>query len=63
MARNKYDGFCYKCNVYVPPGFGHFEIHNGSWRIKCVKCTSGRIVNETDKEVVRIRKELKNGRY
>lgn len=63
MARNKYAGFCYKCNTWTPPGFGHFERHNGTWRIKCVKCASGRIVRETDKEVQRIRKELNNGRY
>ena len=50
MARNKYAGFCYKCNKWTPPGFGHFERHNGTWRIKCVKCTSGRIVKETDKK-------------
>ena len=58
MARNKYAGFCYKCNVYVPPGFGHFERHNGGWRVHCVKCASGRIVKETDYEVQNVRKEL-----
>lgn len=58
MARNKYPGTCYKCSVWVPPGYGHFERHFGHWRIHCVKCASGRIVKDTDKEVIRIRKEL-----
>lgn len=63
-------GYCYCCGKYVPPGYGHFELQRGKpgskWRIKCVKCASGRIVKDTDKEVVRIRKALKeeqdNGR-
>ena len=62
MARNKYEGFCYKCNKWTPPGFGHFERYNGIWRIKCVKCASGRIVKETDEEVIRIRR-TNNGRH
>ena len=41
MARNRYPGTCYCCGNWVPTGFGHFERHNGSWRIKCVKCASG----------------------
>lgn len=51
MARNLYAGYCYKCNAYVPPGYGHFERHYGNypkWRIKCVKCASGRIVTDDD---------------
>lgn len=51
MARNKYPGYCYCCNNYIEPGFGHFERHKGKWRIKCVKCASGRIVKQTDREV------------
>lgn len=51
MARNKYPGTCYCCGKQVPTGYGHFERHNGQWRIKCVKCASGRIVHDTDKEV------------
>lgn len=39
MSRNKYPGYCY---CY------------GKWRIKCVKCASGRIVHDTDKEVLRV---------
>lgn len=57
MARNKYEGYCYKCGTYVPVGFGHFERQKGSlnpkWRVKCVKCTSGRNVQNSDKEVIR----------
>lgn len=63
MARNKYGGVCYECGKYTPPGYGHFEKYYNMgtlhWRVHCVKCTSGRIVKDTDKEVVRIRKEIK----
>lgn len=63
MARNRYPGFCYKCGAYVPTGYGHFELRKGTyghkWAIKCVKCTSGRIVKDTDKEVKKA-KELRN---
>ena len=59
MARNRYPGYCY----------GHFERHKGGWRVKCVKCASGRTVKDTDKEVKRAimlrdkQKEVrKNGR-
>lgn len=62
MARNRYPGYCYCCGKYVPPGYGHFERRWGQsgnkWRIKCVKCASGRTVKDTDKEVVRIHKIL-----
>lgn len=51
MARNRYPGYCYCCGKYVPPGYGHFELQRGKpgskWRIKCVKCASGRIVKDT----------------
>lgn len=60
MARNKYPGYCYCCGEYVPAGYGHFEFHrNGSskWRIKCVKCASGRTVKDSDPEVRRVREE------
>ena len=60
MARNRYAGYCYRCGDYVPVGYGHFEkTHDGSknkWKIKCVRCTSGRIVHDTDKEVQQARK-------
>ncbi len=62
MARNKYAGYCYRCGKWIEPGFGHFERYKGGWRIKCVKCASGRTVRETDREVVRVRKELEDGR-
>jgi len=48
-----YPGVCYECKKIIPTGFGHYEKHNGRWRIHCVKCTSGRIVKETDSEVIR----------
>lgn len=61
MARNKYAGYCYCCGAFVPVGYGHFERRWGKqgnkWQIKCVKCASGRIVKDTDKEVIRARKE------
>ena len=63
MARNKYAGYCYCCGEFVPVGFGHFERRWGKpgnkWQIKSVKCVSGRIVKETDKEVLRVRQEVK----
>lgn len=60
MARNRYPGTCYCCGEYVPTGYGHFERYRGGWRIKCVKCASGRPVKSTDREVkraVRLREE------
>lgn len=69
MARNRYPGYCYCCGAYVPTGYGHFERHKDGWRVKCVKCASGRTVKDTDKEVKRAimlrdkQKEVrKNGR-
>lgn len=55
MARNRYPGYCYCCGKYVPTGYGHFELQRGNplgskWRIKCA---SGRIVKDSDKEVQR----------
>ena len=52
MSRNKYPGYCYCCGEYVKPGFMYRQY--GKWRIKCVKCASGRIVHDTDKEVLRV---------
>lgn len=52
MARNKYPGVCYVCGEFVPPGYGHFERHKGHWRVKCVKCASGRNLKPTDPGVV-----------
>ncbi len=54
MARNKYPNYCYCCGKYVEPGYGHFErIYNTppgtpNWRIKCVKCASGRVLTDKD---------------
>lgn len=56
MARNRYAGYCYCCGEYVPVGYGHFERRDGHWRIKCVKCASGRIVTDEDPCVVRARR-------
>lgn len=57
MARNKYPGICYCCGAHVPPGYGHFEKHydkyrRTKWRIKCVKCASGRILTDKDPGVI-----------
>lgn len=65
MARNRYAGYCYCCGAYVPVGYGHFERHYNPdpygprWRIKCVKCASGRAVHDTDREVKRAWRERK----
>lgn len=61
MARNKYGGICYCCGKYIKPGYGHFERHHGGWRNKCVKCASGRVVRDTDKEVLRVTGGKSNG--
>lgn len=63
MARNLYGGFCYCCGKYVQPGYGHFERLRGhnigaKWRIKCVKCASGRTVTDNDPCVKAIQKRL-----
>ena len=34
MARNKHPGQCYQCSLTVAAGTGHFERHNGTWRVK-----------------------------
>lgn len=64
MARNRYPGCCYCCGKYVPTGYGHFELCKGhsttKWRIKCVKCASGRTVKDSDPEVQRVRKMVQN---
>lgn len=52
MARNMYPGVCYVCGRYVPTGYGHFERYHGRWRVKCVKCASGRTVRPDDREVL-----------
>lgn len=62
MARNKYPGYCYSCGEWVESGYGHFEKVRGAypgapkWRIKCVKCASGRILTDDDRCVQRAKK-------
>lgn len=62
MARNLYAGYCYSCGEYVAPGYGHFERRYGKqgpkWRIKCVKCASGRTVTDDDPCVKAVKKRL-----
>ena len=38
MARNKYEGKCYRCGETVKPGDGYYERHNGKFRVQHVKC-------------------------
>lgn len=58
MARNKYPGRCYCCGAWVKPGYGHFERirtpeqGGPKWRIKCVKCASGRELTDKDPGVI-----------
>ena len=54
MSRNKYPGYCYCCGEYVKTRGKNMYRQYGKWRIKCVKCVSGRIVHDTDKEVLRV---------
>lgn len=69
MARNKYPGYCCCCGAWTPPGYGHFErIYHAApgqphWRIKCVKCASGRVLTDKDpgvKWAQRAAKEAQN---
>lgn len=56
-------GTCYCCGAWVPPGYGRFERHAGHWRIKCVKCASGRVLTDKDpgvKWAQRAAKEARN---
>jgi len=34
MARNRHPGTCYVCGRRVEADTGHFERHNGGWRVK-----------------------------
>ena len=34
MARNKYAGICYLCQLPVEAGTGHFERRRDGWRVK-----------------------------
>lgn len=36
--RNKFPGICYRCNLYVAAGEGHFERFRGSWRVQHAQC-------------------------
>ena len=62
MARNLYAGICYQCGCQVPPGYGHFERNRAGcvpkWRVKCVKCASGRIIDDNDSCVKGVRRRL-----
>lgn len=67
MARNLYPGYCYVCDEYVPPGFGHFERHYAGrdgvkWRVKCVKCASGRKITNDDPCVKAVQRRIKEMR-
>lgn len=59
MARNKYPGRCYCCGQWTPPGYSHFERYKGHWRIKCVKCASGRVLTDKDPGVIWAQKALR----
>lgn len=36
--RNKYAGPCYRCGQTVAPMAGHFERHEGKWRVQHAGC-------------------------
>lgn len=36
--RNRYAGMCYRCGKHVPEGAGHFERHQGGWRVQHASC-------------------------
>jgi len=58
MSRNIYPGSCYVCGCYVPVGFGHYQKSSDGWKIKCVRCASGRIVHDDDPEVIKAQVQL-----
>lgn len=36
--RNRYPGICYRCNLNVAAGEGHFERFRGAWRVQHTRC-------------------------
>jgi hypothetical protein len=36
--RNKHAGTCYRCGKTVEKGEGHFERHQGKWRVQHSSC-------------------------
>lgn len=36
--RNKFQGICYRCAQIVENGTGHFERHQGTWRVQHAQC-------------------------
>ena len=36
--RNQYPGTCYRCGKRVEAKAGHFERHNGGWRVQHAEC-------------------------
>lgn len=36
--RNKFGGTCYRCQEYVTPGDGHFELFRGQFRVQHASC-------------------------
>ena len=50
MARNQHAGICYQCGERVAPLTGHFERHQGRWRVKHANISGyGRITCEMTK--------------
>lgn len=36
--RNKFGGICYRCGAYCEKGKGHFERHQGKFRVQHAEC-------------------------
>jgi hypothetical protein len=36
--RNKHPGTCYQCGQHVAAGAGHFNRHQGKWRVHHAEC-------------------------
>jgi hypothetical protein len=36
--RNRHPGTCYRCGKHCAAGDGHFERHNGGWRVQHAFC-------------------------
>lgn len=48
MARNKFAGDCYKCGTRVEVGDGHFERHNGKFRVQHATCVTRSTTDVTE---------------
>lgn len=62
--RNRFAGDCYKCGLRVAAGAGHFERHNGGWRVQHgLHPGDDRVTCEEADEALITEQEKNAGRY